>query len=280
MPNALLPVEGEDRVIHSDVVETPPTAGRASAFAGCAEGIVLGTLIGMILCQFGLATFRGYIVLLSAGLCAIACLTRARLLVLITAGFLTMIYLLVAFVPVTGFLMQGLKRQDALKPCPAVVVLGSNAFKDQTLGSDEQERLIKAYEILRQGWAASIVLTRPCPPATPWDGAVRREMEELKLDYPVDVVGPVRDTHDEAVATARLARERGWDTIILVTQPWHMRRAAAAFEKAGLRVFCAPCSEGNYDATNLDGPGDRIAGFHDWLHEETGYLYYRVRGWV
>ena len=196
------------------------------------------------------------------------------------ASLLVAAYFLIAYLPITGFLTRGLERLDVLKSCPAVVVLGSAAFKDQTLTSNAQERLIKGYGILRQGFATCLVLTRPHPPATPWDGAVRRQMQELKLDYPLEVVGPAHDTHDEAVAVAQIAQARGWHTVILVTQAWHMRRAAAAFEKAGLHVICAPASEAGYDSTTFDGPGDRLAGFRNWLHEEIGYLDYRFRGWV
>ena len=74
----------------------------------------------------------------------------------------------------------------------------------------------------------------------------------------MEEVGPVSNTHDEAVAVAMLARQRGWGQIILVTHPWHMRRAAAAFEKAGVRVICSPCPERSYDLQIMDGPADRL----------------------
>jgi uncharacterized SAM-binding protein YcdF (DUF218 family) len=264
----------------NDQPESLVKGKRIAALKRCGEGVILGTLAGMILSQFGIATAIGHLVALSAGLGGIVSLTRARLLLRALASVLVVAYFLIAYVPITGFLTRRLVRQDPLKSCPAVVVLGSLAFNDQTLSSGIQDRLVTGYTILRQGYAPRLILTRPYPPATPWDGAVRRQMEELKLDYPLDVVGPVHDTHDEAVAIAQLAQERGWHTVILVTHPWHMRRAAAAFEKAGLHVICAPCAESGYDFTTFDGPGDRLAGFRNWLHEGIGYLDYRWRGWV
>jgi uncharacterized SAM-binding protein YcdF (DUF218 family) len=68
--------------------------------------------------------------------------------------------------------------------------------------------------------------------------------------------------------------------VILVTQPWHMRRAAGVFEKAGLKVICTPCVEGHYDLTNLDSPSPRLLAFRDWAHEAIGYQVYRLRGWL
>jgi uncharacterized SAM-binding protein YcdF (DUF218 family) len=100
------------------------------------------------------------------------------------------------------------------------------------------------------------------------------------LDYPIENAGEVADTHDEAMAVARLAHERQWDTVILVTSPWHMRRASAVFEKAGVRVLCSPSVEGKYDMDMLNRPHGRLRAFSDWLHEAIGYEVYRWRGWI
>jgi uncharacterized SAM-binding protein YcdF (DUF218 family) len=110
--------------------------------------------------------------------------------------------------------------------------------------------------------------------------AAREQMRDLGLHFPVEVVGPVRNTHDEAVAVSELARQRGWGQVILVTHPWHMRRAAAAFEKAGVKVICVPCVESQYDLGTFDTAGDRLAAFRFWVHETGGYLWYKLRGWV
>jgi uncharacterized SAM-binding protein YcdF (DUF218 family) len=88
------------------------------------------------------------------------------------------------------------------------------------------------------------------------------------------------NTHDEALAVAKLVHQRGWDRIILVTDSWHMRRAAAVFQKAGVKVICSPCQERLYDLEKLEDPQDRLEAFRDWLHEEVGFEWYRLRGWI
>ena len=54
------------------------------------------------------------------------------------------------------------------------------------------------------------------------------------------VEGESRNTYENARYSARLLRARQIDTIFLVTQGWHMRRAVAIFESTGLRVIPAP----------------------------------------
>ena len=109
---------------------------------------------------------------------------------------------------------------------------------------------------------------------------MEEEMRNLGINAPVEEVGPVSDTHDEAVAVAELAHKRHWNELILVTQSWHMRRAGDLFEKAGIHVLRSPCTEGRYDLKNLTSPGVRLWAFRDWLHETVGYVAYRLRGWV
>lgn len=45
-----------------------------------------------------------------------------------------------------------------------------------------------------------------------------------------------RDTHENAIYTAALLKERGLRDVVLVTCTWHLRRARKLFERAGLEV--------------------------------------------
>jgi uncharacterized SAM-binding protein YcdF (DUF218 family) len=95
-----------------------------------------------------------------------------------------------------------------------------------------------------------------------------------------EAAGFVTSTHDEAVAVARLARQRGWERVILVTDATHMRRAAANFEKAGLHVLCSPCAPRDYQLPAPATPGQRRRAFRDWLYETYQYQTNRLQGWV
>jgi uncharacterized SAM-binding protein YcdF (DUF218 family) len=48
-------------------------------------------------------------------------------------------------------------------------------------------------------------------------------------------------THEEAVECARILRARGQRKVVLVTEAFHMRRAAGSFRKQGIEVIEAPC---------------------------------------
>ena len=111
----------------------------------------------------------------------------------VAGTLVTIFYFLIGYTPLIRPLMRGLERHDVLRPAPAVVVLGTSTHEDGTLGSLAQERFIQGYALLREGYAARLVITNPIKTDTfpGWAPAVERQMKSLGLDYPVDLVGPV-----------------------------------------------------------------------------------------
>lgn len=246
------------------------------------EGGMYGAVIGLVVTLLGTdpVTTVPYLLLLTGAAGFLIGLAGACGALRLACEVAVAALVIIGYNPLLPDLIRSTFRYDRLQPASAIVVLSSSVHVNHELTSEAQDRIVKAYELLRAGLAPRLVLSD----ATVQNGSqvptVRRQMARLGLDYPVDDSGPAHDTHDEAVNVARLARQRGWSMVILVTHPWHMRRAAATFEKAGVRVICAPCVEGDYDMRSLRGLPSRLHAFRDWLHESIGYLVYRQRRWV
>jgi len=204
--------------------------------------------------------------------------TRLKPLVVVGASALGLLWLVVAFTPVTSWMAQGLVRRDPLVDADAIVVLGSNIQPDDDLSATAMSRLVHALELLAEGRAPRLVLTEIRPPAGSHAKAARALMSHLRVAGELIAVGPVRDTRDESREVARLFGERGFKSLILVTSPTHTRRAALAFERQGLVVVASPSVETLFDLEALDEPDDRIKAFGPLLHERLGLWLYGVRG--
>jgi uncharacterized SAM-binding protein YcdF (DUF218 family) len=102
----------------------------------------------------------------------------------------------------------------------------------------------------------------------------------LGVETEILAVGPIVNTHDEAVALAALGRARGFARVLAVTAPVHTRRACASLEAQGLETTCVPSVETRYDLETLDRPGERIRALGTVLHERLGLVVYRRRGWI
>jgi uncharacterized SAM-binding protein YcdF (DUF218 family) len=140
---------------------------------------------------------------------------------------------------------------------------------------------MRAWALHREGWAPTLVVSLG-------GGADDKERSEViraavgstATGDALALLPPAENTHEEALRTAELAGRRGWKTIILVTDPLHMRRAAAVFAKTGLQVVRCPCEHSEYDVRRLDNVPVRVAAFRDWMHEAIGWHVYKRRGWL
>lgn len=88
-----------------------------------------------------------------------------------------------------------------------------------------------------------------------FDSMSATDMILRELGVPPDAivkqVGDTRNTREEAAAAARLLRERGWKRVGLITSAWHMRRALALFQRAG--VPAVPLAADYRGALRWDG---------------------------
>ena len=245
---------------------------------------MVGGAAGLVAQSLGLESAVSYWGPRAPAIAAIAVLaallwaTRLRDLVAFASGALGLLWLLVAFTPLTSWMAEGLVRRDALGEADAVVVLASNIQKDGELTAVAMSRLVHGLELLADQRAPRLVLTEMHPPARSYREPARALMGSLRVPGELVAVGPVLNTRDEAQAVARLFAERGWKSLILVTSPTHTRRAALAFERQGLRVMASPAVETLFDLETLDTADDRLRAFGHLLHERLGLWLYAFRG--
>lgn len=91
-----------------------------------------------------------------------------------------------------------------------------------------------------------------------------------------------RDTYENALYSAQIARSRGWSRLLLVTSAAHMRRAVAVFRAQGMHVLPAPA-----DLRAVPKPltmrrfmpqARALENTTAALHEYIGLLAYAARG--
>lgn len=97
--------------------------------------------------------------------------------------------------------------------------------------------------------------------------------------------GNSRNTRENAANTAHLLQKHPeWNRLLLVTSAFHMRRAAACFNKADLQV--TPYSADFYAYERRFTPDELIIpsvgafnGWHLLIHEVTGFIVYKILGY-
>ncbi|MDZ4288748.1 MAG: YdcF family protein [Prosthecobacter sp.] len=204
--------------------------------------------------------------------------------------------------PLASWLLATLENQypkvklESLPQADAIVCLGGGAepsFTEPTgihfkRGAD---RVPTALTLAAQKKGAALVLGGGGYPQdgkrlSEADALVAHLQRQQAAPIPILSLGLCNDTHDEVLKLAELAKQRGWQSILLVTSASHMPRAAATCEKAGLKVIPVPC---NYQSSyNRIGEVDRLHLPHEdgfeifstWIHEIIGTWLYQYRDWM
>jgi uncharacterized SAM-binding protein YcdF (DUF218 family) len=184
---------------------------------------------------------------------------------------------------------------DPSNDAQAIVVLASGiqyptvpGLPVARLGSDTHERCqYGAY--LHKHWRPLPVLVsgrgnQPGPNAPPYAILMKDAlvMEGVPQALIWSETGS-HTTHEDAVYSAEILRQKGIKKIVLVTDAYHMWRAELSFRKQGLKVVPAACgyrSVGILHLANL-APGWEPIGFNeDLLHETLGLMWYKIHGWI
>ena len=252
-------------------------------------GAALGFLVGLVAKELDFATAislwveRTLVVLAFTAMGALLGLARfERLLVVAAAGCISL-WLLVAFTPLTSWMGETLVRRDPLQKADAVFVLASSIQADGDLSTAAMSRLLGGLALLAEGWAPRLVLSELPFPRPSYRDSACKLMDSLGLANEIFEVGPVHNTRDEAVAVGALARDLGFERLLVVTSPSHSLRASLALEAEGVAVISAPSIETTFDYESLDDADrgdDRIRAFSIFVHEHLGLVYYRYKGWI
>ncbi len=124
------------------------------------------------------------------------------------------------------------------------------------LGGGGRHRIEEGARLALAGLAPWLVVTNT---RVSWPGvrasyAELMAQEALWQDVPAERIlhapGLVTTTVEEAHAVRALAAERGWRSVMVVTDPWHTRRARMIFRRvlagAGVAVFTHPAPQPGY----------------------------------
>jgi uncharacterized SAM-binding protein YcdF (DUF218 family) len=182
--------------------------------------------------------------------------------------------LVVAIVITAGLLVRiaADARPGSVSQADAIIVLGAAQYNG-TPSAVFRERLDHAAELYRDGAARRIITTGGGQPGDAMSEGEAGARYLVGVGVPESSVHATTTGIDTLIslrAAATLARERGWGTVILVTDPWHMARSRAIARDLGLTVQTSPVTSG----PAVDG----AVRARYVARELAGLLFYRLIG--
>lgn len=171
----------------------------------------------------------------------------------------------------TAFRVWQVARVDDRDPVDFVVVLGAAQY-DGRPSAIYGSRLDQAARLWRAGVAPVIVTTGGGRQGDAYTEAQAGRNYLMSYGIPDEAVVAVPDGSDtlqSIEAVANVAEERGWDTAVLVSDPWHSFRARAMARDNGLEVSTSPTRSG----PQVQG---RSTQAREIARETAAVLFYRL----
>jgi len=172
----------------------------------------------------------------------------------------------------------------------AILVLSGMLGPDRPDGcklnwGEAYDRFEAGLRLWQSGKAPILVLTDPALVQTGEHETEGKQLknEALKLGLAENrllLIGPIGNTAQEAELFDRIAQERGWRRVFLVTSAWHMPRALERFRRTGLQILPFPVDY----RTGVSEPismldffpsATALAGTETFIREWIGRIYYR-----
>lgn len=189
-------------------------------------------------------------------------------------------YLLFFQTPLLWWAASPLRLSESPEKAEAVVVFAGGVGESGQAGEGYQERVKQAVELYHKGYAPEVLFI---------SGFTRTFREADVMTLLTESLGvprsailketSVRSTRDYVLRVRDVARERRWKTILLVTSPYHGRRADLTFHRNApeLTVVHTPAHESGYYAQRGRITARQLRGI---FHEIFGILYYWLKGWI
>jgi uncharacterized SAM-binding protein YcdF (DUF218 family) len=141
-------------------------------------------------------------------------------------------------------------REDRLERSDAIVVLG---------GLDSEPVTRRALELAGDGYSDRVIISDS------FGGDTRpASLCDTFTEVDVECIHPLpASTAGEAAAIERLAQERGWSSVIVVTGTYHVSRARFMFER---------CYSGKVSVTAAEVPLGIGEEAYQWLYQTGAFV--------
>ena len=203
---------------------------------------------------------------------------RGRLAIPLAA--LVVGFALLLYTPLLWIIAEPLRIAQAPRSADGVVVFAGGVGESGTAGGRYQERVKHAVDLYGAGAARQLLFS------SGFVFAFREAevMRDLAVDNGVDPSAialeiRAKNTYENVVFTRNIARGRGWRRVLLVSSPYHMRRAVLTWRKMApdIEVVATPVPSSQF---YVHGTGASVEQIRGIVQEYAAIAAYWWRGWI
>jgi uncharacterized SAM-binding protein YcdF (DUF218 family) len=199
-------------------------------------------------------------------------------------------YLLIFYTPLFWFLAAPLRISQLPEKADAILVFAGGVGESGAAGQGYEERVQYAAELYKKGYAEHIVFSSGFTYVFKEPYLMKTLAMSLGIPEKAIILEErASNTYENVKCTESILRKEQWNKVLLVSSPYHMRRASLVFNKIAnqVKVNYAPVSNSLfYSHPDRDSYGRKIwkrislEQIKGILHEYLGILYYWWKGYI
>lgn len=189
-------------------------------------------------------------------------------------------YILVFHTNLLWLAARPLAVSEPIASAEAIVVFAGGVGESGKAGGGTEERVQHAIDIFKRGLAQHLVLSS----GYVYSFREAQVMRSLAMQQGVPEEAIVLeeqsiDTHQNVVFVNDILKRHGWRSALLVSSPYHMRRALLAWRKAApdVRVIPAAPPRSQFYDHERGASFDQVRAI---VHEYGAIVVYWLRGWI
>lgn len=199
------------------------------------------------------------------------------------------VWFLIFYTPLIWFLAEPLRTMHAPGPSDAIVAFAGGVGESGRPGQGYEERVKRSIELYNAGFAKRIIFSSGDKNVYPESYLMKTLAFSLGVPESAIVIeNKAANTYENVKFTAKILDAMGCRKIILVSSPYHARRALLVFRKIApeKEVVFTPCDSLFYYRDNTAKRGiDRLKQINlrqigAIFHEYLAILYYFIKGYI
>lgn len=205
---------------------------------------------------------------------------RARRRTAEIAVAIVVTYVLLFHTPFLWWVASPLKVAELPRRADAVVVFAGGVGESGEAGGGYQERVKQAVDLYHAGHAPRIVFSSGYVFAFR-EAEIMRDLAVANGVPPDAIVLELEaaNTYENVVFVGRILADNGWSSVLLVSSPYHMRRALAVWDQMAPEIDVTPVPVEN-SQFYAHASGASLQQIRGILHEYAALAAYWYRGWI
>lgn len=195
-----------------------------------------------------------------------------------------LLYGIIFYTPLVWILAEPLRVSQDPHKADAIVVFAGGVGESGKAGQGYEERIYHAAELYRQGYADKLIFSSGYSYFLEEALVMKAVAVSLKVpEASIILEDKAKSTYENIKFTKEILDNKKIDSILLVSSPYHMRRALLVFNKVArdIKVTCVPVPNSVFYVQPQKGwkkiKPEQVKAI---LHEYLGIIFYWVRGWV